>query len=91
MADRQMKCKRISNFKNSLYIKSFDFSLRLHVSKVQHHYSSTDVFQVVYRVEFITRLFFEVRKCMKSCDFLAISTLPLMKPCSKVYFTEYKK
>ena len=33
-------------FKTHVYIETFNFSLRL--TKVRHHYSSTNVFQVVF-------------------------------------------
>ena len=41
---------------NKLYIKRFDFLLRL--TKVQHHYSSRNAFQVFFRVKSIVKLVF---------------------------------
>ena len=44
------------NFKKSLYIERFDFLLRL--TKVQHHYSSRNAFQAVFRIKSIVKLVF---------------------------------
>ena len=44
------------NFQKSLYIERFDFLLRL--TKVQHHYSSRNAFQVFFRVKSIVKLVF---------------------------------
>ena len=60
-------------FKESLYNERFDFSLRL--TKVQHHYSSRNAFQVFFRVKSILKLVFKVRKFMKPYDFLPIPTI----------------
>ena len=50
------------NFQQSLYIERFDFLLRL--TKVQHHYSSRNAFQVFFRVKSIVKLVF--LKCENS-------------------------
>ena len=44
------------NFQKSLYIEIFDFLLRL--TKVQHHYSSRNAFQVFFQVTSIVKLVF---------------------------------
>ena len=50
VADRPAGGRRntgeFGNFKKSLYIERFDFLLRL--TKVQHHYSSRNAFQVFF-------------------------------------------
>ena len=46
------------NFKNFLYIETANFLLRL--TKVQHRYSCTNAFQVVFLEKCIARLFFKV-------------------------------
>ena len=56
------------------YTETFDFSLRL--AKVQHHYSSTNAFQALFRVKSIARLFFKVQNFTKPYDFLPI---PIIK------------
>ena len=43
------------------YTETFDFLL--HLAKVQHHYSSTNAFQALFRVKSIARLFL---KCENS-------------------------
>ena len=59
-------------FQQSLYIKRFNFLLRL--TKVQHHYNSRNAFQVFFRVKSIVKLVFKVLKFMKPYDFLLIPT-----------------
>ena len=44
------------NLEQSLYIERFDFLL--HLTKVQHHYSSGNAFQVFYQVKSIVKLVF---------------------------------
>ena len=58
--------------KNSLYIKSLDFSL--HLTKVQHHYSSNNAFQVVFSVKICCKVVFKVQKITEPYDFLPIPT-----------------
>ena len=48
------------NFKIFLYTKTFDFSLRL--AKVQHHYSSTNAFQVLFSVKVYCKVVFQSAK-----------------------------
>ena len=47
-------------FLNSLYIKSFDFSLCL--TKIQHHYSTTNAFQVVFSGKMCWKAIVKVQK-----------------------------
>ena len=66
------------NFKkklNSLYIESFDFSV--HLTKVQHYYSSTNAFQVVFSGKICLQgCFLKCEKLLiyKLYDFLPIPT-----------------
>ena len=55
------------------YVERFDFLL--HLSKVQHHYSSRNAFQVFFQVKFIVKLIFKMQKFMKPYDFLPIPTI----------------
>ena len=55
-------------FKKSLYIERFDFLLCL--TKVQHHYSSRNAFQVFFRVKSIVKLVFWSAKIHEAIWFL---------------------
>ena len=63
-AGRQTKCRSILKFLNSLYIETFDFSLRL--TKVQHHYNSTNAFQVGFSGKTIDNIYLRTRRYILS-------------------------
>ena len=64
---------KFQKIENSLQIETFVFSLRL--TKVQHHYSSTNAFQALFSGKIFCKVIFKVRKFAKPYDFLSIPTI----------------
>ena len=50
-------------------------NLSLRLTNVQHHYSLTNAFQLVFRIKPIARLIFKARNFRKPYDFVPIPTI----------------
>ena len=72
LAGRQNPGK-FQNFKNLLQIEMLGFSLRL--TKVQHYYSSTNAFKLVFSAKAYCKVIFRSMKIRKPYIFIGIPTI----------------